>query len=187
MDEAKLLQLLRKNPNTGMKKLMDTYAGLVYAVITRVLPNPGDFASEMEGCVADVFSEFYCELDKYDPNKSSIKTYLCIIARNNAVDLLRRNEKCFGQVSLDDENAVITFIEIENPEDTVHEKQLRRQLLEEIKALGEPDSTILLRKFYYRQSSKDIARDLGLTVSNVDTRTHRALAKLRKQLGGMDE
>ena len=88
---------------------------------------------------------------------------------------------------MDDENAVITVKEIENPEDTVHEKQLRRQLLEEIKALGEPDSTILLRKFYYRQSSKDIARDLGLTVSNVDTRTHRALVKLRKQLGGMDE
>ena len=34
------------------------------------------------------------------------------------------------------------------------------------------------------QSSKDIAKAVGLTVSNVDTRTHRALNKLRKMFGG---
>lgn len=187
MDERKLLQLLHKDPNTGIQKLMDAYAGLVYAVIARALPNPEDFASEMEGCVADVFSEFYCELHKYDPQKSSIKTYLCVMARNNAIDLLRRNEKRIGQLSLDDENAVISVPEEANPEDAMQEKQLRQRLVQLIKDLGEPDSTILLRKFYYRQPSKEIARDLGMTVSTVDTRTHRALAKLRKQLGGMDQ
>ena len=187
MDESKLLQLLRKDPNTGMKKLMDMYAGLVYAVIARMLPNPGDFTSEMEGCVADVFSEFYCELHKYDPQKSSIKTYLCVMARNNAIDLLRRNEKRIGQLSLDDESAVISLPEEESLENAIQEKQLRQRLVQLIKDLGEPDCSILLRKFYYRQPSKEIARDLGLAVSTVDTRTHRALAKLRKQLGGMDQ
>ena len=187
MDESKLLQLLRKDPNTGMKKLMDMYAGLVYAVIARILPNPADFTSEIEGCVADVFSEFYCDFGKYNPQKSSIKTFLCVIARNNAIDLLRRNEKRIGQISLDDDDATIFVAQEMNPEIAMQEKQLRWQVLQQIKALGEPDSTILLRKFYYRQPSKEIARDLGMTVSTVDTRTHRALAKLRKQLGGLDE
>ena len=186
MEDRKLLQLLHKDPNVGMEKLIDTYAGLVYAVIARVMPNPEDFASEMESCVADVFSEFYCDLSKYDPQKSSIKTYLCVIARNNAVDLLRRSEKYRAQISLDDENAVIICSNTADMEDALQEKQLRRQLLQAIRDLGEPDSTILLRKFFYRQPSKKIAEDLGLTVSNVDTRTHRALAKLRKQFGGME-
>ena len=187
MDEQKLLSLLQKDPNSGMKKLIDLYAGLVYAVIARSLPNPVDFASEMEGCVADVFSEFYCDFGKYDPQKSSIKTYLCIIARNNALDLLRRSEKRLQHISLNDETATVILSEPESPEEFLQEKQLRQQVLQAIKELGEPDSTILLRKFYYRQPSKEIARDLGLTVANVDTRTYRALAKLRKQLGGMEE
>ena len=187
MDECKLLQLLHNDPNTGIKKLMDMYAGLVYAIISRMLPNPGDFASEMEDCVADVFSEFYCDLQRYDPSKSSIKTYLCIIARNNAIDMLRKNENRIGQLSLDDDNATVYLADETNPEDAMEEKQLRRRVLQAIKELGEPDCSILLRKFYYRQPSKQIARDLGMAVSTVDTRTHRALAKLRKQLGGVDQ
>ena len=61
------------------------------------------------------------------------------------------------------------------------------ELIKEVKALGEPDSEILMRKFYFSQSSKEIAEELNMTVSNVDTRTHRAIVKLRNKLGGDGE
>lgn len=64
------------------------------------------------------------------------------------------------------------------------EDELRREVIKAVEDLGEPDSSIIFRKFYYRESSKDIAKAVGLTVSNVDTRTHRALNKLRKLFGG---
>jgi len=50
--------------------------------------------------------------------------------------------------------------------------------------LGEPDHEILIRKFYLLQPSKVIAEKMGMSVSAVDTRTHRAIAKLRDMLGG---
>ena len=180
MDDKKLLRLLRTDPNTGMEKLIEKYAGLVYAVVTRALPDPCDFTSELEDCVSDVFSEFYLDLDRYDPRLSSIKTYLCVIARNNAVDLLRRRKI---HLSLDDADIIFPGAE-GSPEADVMKKQLRSDVLKAVQEMGEPDRTILLRKFYYLQPSKDIARDLGMTVSNVDTRTHRAIAKLRKMFGG---
>lgn len=46
------------------------------------------------------------------------------------------------------------------------------------------DSSIIIRKYYFGESSKKIADALNLTVSNVDTRMHRALNKLRKLFGG---
>ena len=46
------------------------------------------------------------------------------------------------------------------------------------------DSSILIRKYYLGQSSKTIAEELGMSVSNVDTRTHRAIMKLRTAMGG---
>lgn len=184
MDDQKLLRLLHKDPNAGMEKLIETYAGLVYAVVTRAIPDPCDFTSELEGCVADVFSEFYCNLDKYDPRLSSIKTYLCVIARNNAIDLLRRNDKFKAHTPMDAEDIVFQLTDSASAEEALLEKELRREVLQAVRDLGEPDSSILLRKFFYLQPSKQIADELGLTVSNVDTRTHRALHKLRKLFGG---
>ena len=181
MDDRKLLRLLRKDPNAGMEKLIETYAGLVYAVVARSIPDPCDFASELEACVSDVFSEFYCTLHTYDPSLSSIKTWLCVLARNNAVDLLRKH-RVF--LSLDDEDVLFQLPGGASAEEIILEKESRRALLQAIHDLGEPDRTILLRKFYYRQPSKRIADELGMTVSNVDTRTHRAIAKLRKMIGG---
>ena len=49
--------------------------------------------------------------------------------------------------------------------------------------LSKPDREIIVRKFILGQSSKEIAAILGLSVSNVDTRTHRAIKKLKKELG----
>ena len=60
----------------------------------------------------------------------------------------------------------------------------KTNVFEAIKDLGELDSEIIIRKFYLSEPSKKIAKKLGMTVSAVDTRTHRALKKLREILGG---
>ena len=66
------------------------------------------------------------------------------------------------------------------------DRERRRELIEAVKALKDPDREIIVRKYYLAQSSADIASALGLTVSNVDVRAHRAIHKLRKRFGGDD-
>ena len=60
----------------------------------------------------------------------------------------------------------------------------RQRLIGAIEALGKPDSELIVRKYLFGQSSKEIGERLGLTASNVDTRTHRAIKKLRESFGG---
>ena len=62
------------------------------------------------------------------------------------------------------------------------DKELRKQLVEAIKSLGEPDSEIIVRKFYFGESSKQISERLAMTVSAIDTRASRALKKLRTRI-----
>jgi RNA polymerase sigma-70 factor (ECF subfamily) len=184
MEDTKLLRLLHKDPNAGMEQLMNQYAGLVYAVVKGRLADSLYVSSDIEDCVADTFSEFYTDLQKYDPKISSIRSYLCVLARNNATDLLRKRKKQYGELSTDDENSFIQISDNVDFEEELAEDELRREVLDAVKSLGEPDSGIIFRKYYLGQSSKEIANALKLTVSNVDTRTHRALDKLRKILGG---
>ncbi len=176
MSDIELLDLLQKNPEKGLKALIAQYGGLVYAVVRRNLPE-SLCAADAEACAAEVFSEFYLDLDKFDPSKGSIKAWLCIIARHNAVDLARRNT---AVLPLDEDiRADIVGVSLES---NLEERELRRAVLSEVKSLDEPDREILLRKFYLGESSKEIAKRLKMSVSNVNTRTSRAVDKLRKRL-----
>jgi RNA polymerase sigma-70 factor (ECF subfamily) len=69
-------------------------------------------------------------------------------------------------------------------ESELEERELVREVLDAVEALGEPDTSIIIRKYYLGESSTEIAKALDLTVSNVDTRAHRALNKLRNLFGG---
>jgi len=166
-----------------MEQLMNQYTGLVYAVVKSKLDDSYYVSSDIEDCVADVFSKFYAELSDYDPKISSIKTYLCVIARNQAINVSKRRN-LEGGISLDDEQSLLQVADDVMIDSELAEDELRREVIKAVEDLGEPDSSIIFRKFYYGESSKDIAKAVGLTVSNVDTRTHRALNKLRKMFGG---
>jgi len=177
MNDKKLLQLLKKDPNAGMDRLISQYSGLVFG-IARGIMRESCTSDEIEDCVSEVFIKLSTALVSFEP-RASLKTYIGVAARNIALNFVRNR---IAPHPLDDE-----FIEIpcgSDFEDELAKKELFSAVLREIEALGEPDSQILFRKFYLEQSSKHIAVQMNLSVSNVDTRAHRALAKLRTKFGG---
>lgn len=178
MQDWEILDTLRQTPELGIKTLMEQYGRLVYVVAKNRLPIDAFCAADVEDCVADTFNEFYLGLDKYDPEKGSIRSWLCVIARNKALGLVRRRYRESDAFPLDEElTADDTLME-----SSLEEQELRAVVLAEVKAMEEPDREIVLRKFYLGEPSKEIAARLGLTVANVDTRTHRAIERLRKKL-----
>ena len=174
-EDKKLLRLLKKDPNEGMKTVIGLYTGIVTAAVKGRLTGFPHGSADVEDCVAETFVRFYSALDAFDPKLSSIRTYLCVIARNTAANLTR---SLHPAVPIDDgENP------IEIPDDSfsarIEEKETLDAVLGEIRKLGKPDSEILTRKYYLGQTSKEIAEALGLTAANVDTRAHRAIEKLK--------
>ena len=184
MQDDEFMNILKTDPNTGMTLLLSQYAGLVYSVLKHKLAGQNFCDADIEHCVADTFSEFYCDLDKFRETDGNIRSWLCVIARHNAFDRLRRYKKEAGTLSLDAEGIAEPPDTSLSVEEELITEEFKEELLREINALGEPDSTILLRKYYLSESSKEVAKRLNLTVSSVDTRAHRAIQKLRKLFGG---
>ena len=176
MEDRELAALLRDDPERGMAALTDLYAGLLYTVVRGRIGEQLAGSADVGDIVADVLSAFYLHLDGYRPERCSLKSYLCVMARNRAVDYLRRNR--------------IVMLPLEEAEDRldvaeeVEENDLRERLLAAVKAMGEPDSAILIRKYYLGQRSKEIGEAIGISAANVDTRVHRAIAKLREMFKG---
>ncbi len=180
-----LLKKLHKEPDIGMEILINQYAGLVYAVVRSKLSTSTFCDVDIENCVSDVFSEFYCDLNKYNPRLGSIKSWLCVIAKHNALDYLRKYYKEVENISLYSDESYAQYADEFSVEGNFEKDSVRIELMKAVKNLGEPDCEIIVRKFYLSQSSKEIADKLDMTVSNVDTRTHRAIKKLRDKLGGI--
>lgn len=177
MDNSELYTLILSDADAGMRALLADYSSLVVAVVRSVLG--GKFCdADIEACAADSICEFYLGFDSYDPEKGSIRSWLCVIARHNATDLLRRHARDDSALSPEEEIA-----DLHTPEDEMIEAESRRELFAAIASLPDTDREIITDKYYLRMPSREIAESLGMTVSAVDTRAHRALKKLREALG----
>lgn len=174
MTDETLLKLIKDHPDEGLKLLVEQYEGLLFSVVRSVLTGWGE--RDVEECVSDVFSEFYFDIDKIDLSRGSVKAYLCVSAKHNALDLLRRASR---RPDLPLDEADLSEAAAASTEETLLDADGRRELAQLVKDLGYPDSEIVFRKFYLSQPSKIIAAALGMTAANVDVRTHRALKKLR--------
>ncbi len=181
MKDEKLVKLILSDPDRGMRILTDEYAGLIFAVIRKYLSSSLFSYADVEDCAAETLSDAYFGLKNFDASKSSLKTWLCTVAERRAKDALRRYYRSSGTVPLD-EAVNVGDVSVEDEAASKAEKEAL------VKALGKLTRTereIVVRKFYLSQSSKQIAEEMRLSVSNVDTKTHRAIEKLRRFLEDM--
>ena len=183
MDDRELLRLLAHDPESGIRQLTEQYAGLVFSVIAGRAGSTAS-AEDVEECASDVFFEVYRSRDRINPEKGTLRAFIAVVARRRAVNLFRKTAKEAGRRS-----------SAEPPEETADpgfEEALigaeeRRSLTEKIRSLGEPDSQIIFRRYYFGQKSREIAADLGMTPGAVDTRLSRAIVKLRAMFGGEND
>ena len=178
MQDRDLIILIKKDPNKGLNLLMTEYTGLIISIVRDKLSKVCD-DFEMESCASDVFIDFYNNIDRYSEEKGSVKALLCVMAKRKAIDIFRKRAKEINNVSLDDEEVHAQVQDKADIEQEYINKEQKKKLLEAVKSLGIPDSEIIIRKYYMGESSKEIAERLSLTVNAVDTRTSRALKKLR--------
>jgi RNA polymerase sigma-70 factor (ECF subfamily) len=73
----------------ALSALYDRYGRLTYAIAYRIVGEP-ELAEE---CVQDVFVALWRNASRYDPARALVSTWLCGIARNKALDAVRRRQR----------------------------------------------------------------------------------------------
>ena len=67
-------------------------------------------------------------------------------------------------------------------EQSTHKKALNTALWEAVKALGEPDTSIIVYRYFYRRKAREIGGILNLSTGAVHKRSQRAEKKIREIL-----
>ncbi|MGH2762231.1 MAG: RNA polymerase sigma factor [Thermoleophilaceae bacterium] len=142
----------------------------VYAYVASLLRD----RSAAEDVTAQAFERAYRRRRSYRSRRGSPEAWVFGIARNAALDELRRRRRRAGlERDPADEAAP-------SPEDHA-ELALRRQVVRAALAnLDGHERDLLSLKFSGGLSNAEIASVLGLSETNAGTRLHRAMTKLRK-------
>ncbi len=179
MTAEEINNLLQSSPDEMYRALLKELGRYVYVIVFNKLRSCGT-NEDVEECVSDVFAELFIAVE--DGNVQDVKALAGTIARRRAIDTFRKLSASGRKtVSVDDEEfpELVDAINVENASDN---NEVRRILINEINALGEPDSTILIQKFYYNRTSAEIAKTVRMTASSVRSRCTRAMERLRTSL-----
>lgn len=176
MTDKELLTKLKKDKDAGLSVVIDLYSGLLYKIAAAVILPVGS-KEDVEECVSDSFMSFYGSIDSLDTEKASIKTYLAVITRRRAIDFYRRL-RSQNQVSLTEAEEI-------HSEDFTRTLERKDLLFAAVRTLGEPDTSIITRKYLLGETSAQIADALEMSEGAVQKRLERSREKLRKLLGGV--
>ena len=171
--------LLDQNSGKAHEILFNEYYNYVRAVVfNRLRSIAGN--EDIEECISDVFADVFFYFSK--PTDNDLKGYIGTVAKRISIDWYKKLMRSSGRnVSIDDDD----FTELSSGEDIVSDSEhseLRRILMNCIKTLGEPDSSIIIQKFYYNMDSVRIGKTLDMKPSAVRMRCKRAAEKLRMLL-----
>jgi RNA polymerase sigma-70 factor, ECF subfamily len=127
-----------------------------------------------EDVTSQAFERAYLKRRSYRPARGSIDAWLFGIARNAALDELRRRKRR-AVLETDPEDTGSP-----SPEDHA-ELALRRETVRAaLASLDGQERDLIALKFAGGLSNGEIARVLGMSESNAGTRLHRTITKLRE-------
>ena len=184
MTHDEFRRLLGRSREEAHKALFEAYCNYVYTIVFNRLRSCAS-REDIEECVCDVFADVYCYYDSEKELSGDISGFIGTIARRKAAVIYKDKVSNENTVSIDDELTQQLTSEQDVESETAANEQ-RRVILGKIAELGEPDSTIIIQKFYYGHSAREIAEMVRLTPENVRVRSGRAVKKLREMLEKAD-
>jgi RNA polymerase sigma-70 factor, ECF subfamily len=162
--------LVVATPSESFAELYERSFPRVYAYVASLLRD----RAAAEDVTSQAFERAYRKRRSYRPARGSIDAWLFGIARNAALDELRKRKRR-AVLEADPEDTSSP-----TPEDHA-ELALRRETVRAaLASLDGRERDLIALKFAGGLSNAEIARVLGMSESNAGTRLHRTITKLRE-------
>lgn len=181
-EERGLLARLRAREEAALGELYDRLSPWVLGVAYRILGD-GDEADEV---LSDVFVQVWQRIDQHDERRGPLTPWVLSIARNRALDLVRRRRRWWRKA---ERLEIARTAEGGDPvpasdpaEASVPGWPVHRAVHEAIAALPEEQRRVVLLAFFEGLSHSEIAQRTRDPLGTVKTRLRLAQQKLEERL-----
>lgn len=185
--EGSLVQRLRARDERALVELYDLVAPWVLGLAFRILRDD----DEAEEVVGDVFAQVWRNVDKHDARRGPLVPWILSIARNRALDLLRRRRRWWRKgarwaeahaAELDPTASAAAPHEAAVPGWPLH-----REVHAALAALPEEQRALVLLAYFEGLTHSEIARRTGQPLGTVKTRLRAAQQRLAVALGHLKD
>lgn len=122
----------------------------------------------------DVLLKALLNLHKFNDAKGSLESWLYTMTRNTCFDFMAKKANSLNNISLDE----VSFSLCE--EDQIfNSKDLRKKLRYALDRLSEMDRTLLVLRYFFQSSGREIAQLTGVAENQVAVRMIRAKERMR--------
>jgi RNA polymerase sigma-70 factor (ECF subfamily) len=168
-DDGTLLQRVREGDQSAMAEVFDRYGRAVYSVALRILKDSG----HAEDVMQDIFFQIWRNSDSFVPGRGSLGAWLVVVARNRAIDLLRRRKPT------DSVDEVILASPVNLASEAEHNAMIEK-VQKVLQGLPVEQQRSMELAFFEGLSHAEIAERTGDPLGTVKTRIRLALITLRK-------
>ena len=169
--DAMLLARVKADDQKAMTELFDRYSGMVYSVALRVLNDPG----QAEDVMQEIFFQIWRNPDSFVPGRGSLGAWLAVMARNRAIDALRKRRPT------DSVDEVVLPAKIDLASD-IERNRMVEKVRGVLKDLPAEQQKSVEMAFFEGLSHSEIAARTGDPLGTVKTRIRSALMTLRKAI-----
>lgn len=176
MDDAHIIQLFFRRSEQALEELKGKYGRLCQSVAGRILPDTRD----AEECVSDACMKAWNSIPPEKP--ISLAAWMTRVTRNLALDRRDYNNAACRASSLE-----TAFEELEPflpaaPDGAGESSEFRRVLNGFLRELPEQTRSCFIRRYWYGESVREIARACRLNEGTVKSLLFRTRERLRQTL-----
>jgi RNA polymerase sigma-70 factor (ECF subfamily) len=181
--EDEMVTQARARDEAAIREIIRRHNRRLYRIARSILRDD----SEAEDVLQETYIKAFTHLSEFRGD-SSLDTWLCRIAMNEALGRLRRRRKMTDLSAVEEERQSAEVIRLHavspeiDPERRVAQHEIRRLLEEAIDRLPEEFRVVLIARAVEDMSVDETASALGLNPETVKTRLHRARQRLRAML-----
>ena len=168
-EDQPLLDRLRSKDEKAMADLFDRYGSMVYSVALRVLKDPANAEDVMQ----EVFIKLWQNPQTFVQSRGSLAAWLLVVARNRAVDVLRRRKP---SVSVED----VVLVAATNVAADAERRTMMEKVRIALDRLPSEQQKSMELAYFEGLSHSEIAAQTGDALGTVKTRIRSALISVRK-------
>jgi RNA polymerase sigma-70 factor (ECF subfamily) len=186
-DDARLVAAFLNGDGESFAALVDRHMPMVYKFSYRYVGN-ADAANDI---VQEVFIKVWKNIRKFDQEKS-FKTWLLTIAKNTALDAIKKKKAVLfskieeGDADLD--TFLAPYVEgVALPDELFQRKETKDDLARVLQELNPSYRSVLLLRYAEHLKFREIADTLQEPIDTIKSKHRRALIQLRKLLSDKGE
>ena len=169
VNDAALVLAVRSGNQDAMAQLYDRYSSVVYAVALRVLGDTG----AAEDILQEIFMQLWRNPGAFDASRGNLAPWLAVIARNRAVDALRKRRP---QTELED----VTLSVSPDLASEAYRGRIAEKIRGALNQMPQQQRGALEMAYFEGYSHSEIAAKTGEPLGTIKTRIRNGLMQLRK-------